>query len=60
MQNVNATIVFSLNSAKGEQVHKTTLEYANLDEGSVLMLEKHMIGFLSALHADSVERAAEK
>lgn len=53
MQNVNATIVFSINGADGEQKHKTTLEYAGLDADGVLFLEKHLIAFLAGLNAEA-------
>lgn len=53
MQNVNATIVFAVNGADGEQKHKTTLEYAGLDGEGVLFLEKHLIAFLADLNAEA-------
>lgn len=53
MQNVNATIVFSINGDDGEQKHKTTLEYAGLDADGVLFLEKHLIAFLVGLNAEA-------
>lgn len=53
MQNVNATIVFSINGDDGEQKHKTTLEYAGLDGEGVLFLEKHLIAFLAGLNAEA-------
>ncbi len=53
MQNVNATIVFSINGDDGEQKHKTTLEYAGLDADGVLFLEKHLIAFLAGLNAEA-------
>ncbi len=53
MQNVNATIVFAVNGADGEQKHKTTLEYAGLDGEGVLFLEKHLIAFLAGLNTEA-------
>jgi len=53
MQNVKATIVFSIETDKGEQMHKSTLEYNGLDEAGVLFLEKHLIGMLSNLNTDT-------
>ena len=53
MQNVKATIVFTLQTDKGEQMHNATLEYNGLDEAGVLFLEKHLIGMLSNLNTDN-------
>lgn len=60
MQNVNATITFSLNNAAGEQLHKTTLEYAGLNEERVLFIEKHLIAFLAGLNTEAAAAAAKQ
>jgi hypothetical protein len=53
MQNVKATITFTLETDKGEPMHKSTLEYNGLDEAGVLFLEKHLIDMLANLNTDN-------
>jgi hypothetical protein len=50
MQNVKATVSLTLETDKGEVMHRAPLEYFGLDEGGVLFIERHLIEMLSAMN----------
>lgn len=60
MKNVNANIVFTLTDEAGVQLHKSELQYNNMGEQAVLMLEKHMLNALNAMNGEAAGFAANK